>query len=66
MEGNIIIAKDALESFEKVCEDRFNGTYKIKETHELGYVITVKFSDIQDVFSLGQILEQERLTSTCS
>ena len=63
MEGNITIAKNALESFKKVCEDRFNGTYEIKETHKLGYVITLKFIDIQDVFSLGQIFEQERSES---
>jgi len=57
MKGNITISKDSLEIFIKICEDRFNGTYKIKETHDLGYIIEIEFSDIQDVFSLGRIFE---------
>ena len=66
MKGNIILIKKDLPLLEKICEDRFNGTYRIKETHKLAYTIEIDFGDIQDVFSLGQILESEKWASTCS
>lgn len=59
MTGNIIVTKTNIKTFERVCEDRFNGDYKIIKEHQLAYIIHITFCDIQDVFSLGQIFTQE-------
>lgn len=61
MEGVIIVSKKRFLNFENVCEDRFNGTYKIEEEFVLAYKVRIFFKDIQDVFSLGQIYNQEIL-----
>lgn len=61
MHGTIIVTKTAYKDFQKVCEDRFNGDYEVFEEHELAYIVHIVFTDIQDVFSLGQIFEQERM-----
>lgn len=61
MTGTIIVSKTSFEHFKNVCKDRFNGDYEVFEEHELAYIVHVVFTDIQDIFSLGQILEQERI-----
>ncbi|WP_044403382.1 hypothetical protein [Lacinutrix sp. Hel_I_90] len=63
MDGNIIVTKTNFKAFEKVCEDRFNGDYEVFEEHELAYIVNVVFTDIQDIFSLGQIFEQEKFNN---
>jgi hypothetical protein len=61
MNGNIIVTKTNFESFKEVCEDRFNGDYEVFEEHELAYIVHIVCSDLQDVFSLGQIFEQQKI-----
>ncbi|AGO47274.1 structural protein [Cellulophaga phage phi48:2] len=59
MEGKIFVQNKDIEVFKSVCEDRFNGTYIIKKKLLMGFLIKVSCDDLQDIFSLGQIFNEE-------
>jgi hypothetical protein len=61
LKGRIIVGKEDLDVFKGVCEDRFAGTYEIAEELKYSYYVDLEFGDIQDIFSLGQIFEQDNI-----